>query len=606
MSQTWQPPKDYRERPVAILGAGVLGRRIACIWASAGYKVHVRDPSPEQRADCVAYVEENVASYAEKTGKAHGQAKAFEKLEEAVSNAWLIIEAVPEKIQLKIDTFAELDRLAPADCILASNSSSYKSSEMLAKVSEPAKARILNMHYYMPPQVMVVELMTDGFTEPAIFPFLVDCLKEAATIPYVARKESTGFIFNRLWAAVKREVMTILAEEVSVPEEIDSMWTEMFIKGAVTPCKTMDNVGLDTVAFIENHYIVERGLPAEKTVNFLKKEYLDKGKLGSKCSKGGLYPPAETSNGSSTKPKILVLDIGLSAKDPSTKAGQILQVSTDGHVQRVLATAQSLPDGLAVDPASKRMFWTNMGVPGKDDGAVYSANLDGTDIQTVIAPGVVNTPKQLTLDTKSKKVYFCDREGLRVVRCNYDGSGFEVIVQTGDYKRAEDGQDAMKWCVGVTVAPSLGKFYWTQKGPSKGGKGRIFYANITTPAGQSAASRDDAQCILNDLPEPVDLEIDEESRTLYWTDRGEIPFGNSLNRLRLDHFGLPLPSMSDKGYEVISRNLNEAIGLKLDLANDSIYLTDLGGSIYRCNAEGKQRVRLYSDENRALTGITLA
>jgi 3-hydroxyacyl-CoA dehydrogenase len=203
--------------------------------------VQVRDPSPEQRADCVAYVEENVTSYAHKTGKTHGQVKAFDQLEEAVRGAWLVIEAVPEKIQLKIDTFAELDRLAPTDCILASNSSSYKSSEMLVRVSEPTKARILNMHYYMPPQVMVVELMTSGFTETTIFPFLVDRSKEAETIPYVARKESTGFIFNRLWAAVKREVLTILAEEVSIPEEIDSMWTEMFIKGAVVPCKTMDS-----------------------------------------------------------------------------------------------------------------------------------------------------------------------------------------------------------------------------------------------------------------------------------------------------------------------------------------------------------------------------
>ncbi|KAI7978650.1 hypothetical protein EIK77_001975 [Talaromyces pinophilus] len=605
MPHCWQPPKDYRERPVAILGAGVLGRRIgklntsvvhhnrqraalkplyiACIWASAGDNVQVRDPSPEQRADCVAYIEENVASYTHRTGKTHGQVTAFDQLEEAVSRAWLIIEAVPEKIELKIDTFAELDRLAPTDCILASNSSSYKSSEMLVRVSEPAKSRVLNMHYYMPPQVMVVELMTSGFTDAPILPFLVDRSKEAATIPYISRKESTGFIFNRLWAAVKREVLTILAEEVSIPEEIDSMWTEMFIKGAVVPCKTMDS------AF-----------------DFLQKHYLDHGKLGSKCSQGGLYSPAETIDSDPTTPKILVLDIGLSAKEPSINGGQILEISSNGHVERAIVTSQSLPDGLAVDPDSKRMFWTNMGVPGKDDGAVYSADLDGTNLQSVVTPGVVNTPKQLTLDTRSKKLYFCDREGLRVLRCNYDGSNFEVIVQTGDYKRAEDCQDLRKWCVGVTVAPSLGKFYWSQKGPSKGGKGRIFSANINIPEGQSAISRNDVQCILNDLPEPVDLEIDEQSRSLYWTDRGEIPFGNSLNRLCLDHFGLPLPNMFDKGYEVISRNLNEAIGLKLDLPHNRIYLTDLGGNIYRCDADGKQRLRLCSDENRAFTGIALA
>jgi 3-hydroxyacyl-CoA dehydrogenase len=186
-------------------------------------------------------VEENVASFARHTGVTPSAIATFEHLEQAVRNAWLVIEAVPEKIQLKIDTFEQLDKLAPKDCILASNSSSYKSSEMLAKVSEPTKSRILNMHYYMPPQVMVVELMTDGFTDPSIFPFMVERSKEAGTKPYVARKESTGFIFNRLWAAVKRETLTILAEEVSTPIEIDSIWTEMFVKGGAVPCEGMDS-----------------------------------------------------------------------------------------------------------------------------------------------------------------------------------------------------------------------------------------------------------------------------------------------------------------------------------------------------------------------------
>lgn len=180
-------------------------------------------------------------AYAQKTKKTPGAAHAFENVRDAVEKAWLVIEAIPERINLKIDTFAELATVAPADSILASNSSSYKSSEMLEKVPAEAKARILNMHYYMPPQCMIVELMTDGHTTQDIFPFMVERSKEAATLPYVARKESTGFIFNRLWAAVKRETLTILAEGVSVPEEIDSMWTEMFIKGKSVPCRMMDS-----------------------------------------------------------------------------------------------------------------------------------------------------------------------------------------------------------------------------------------------------------------------------------------------------------------------------------------------------------------------------
>jgi 3-hydroxyacyl-CoA dehydrogenase len=172
----------------------------------------------------MAYIRENVESYAQKTGQVPGTALAFEDMPDAVADAWLVIEAVPEKVQLKIDTFAELAVLTPDDCILASNSSSYKTSEILEKVPAATKTRILNMHYYMPPQCMIVELITDGYTEERIFPFMVERSREAATLPYVARKESTGFIFSRLLAAVKGEALTILEEGVSIPEEIDSVW----------------------------------------------------------------------------------------------------------------------------------------------------------------------------------------------------------------------------------------------------------------------------------------------------------------------------------------------------------------------------------------------
>ncbi|KAL4923006.1 NAD(P)-binding protein [Aspergillus undulatus] len=605
MSSAWKPPKDYRNRPIAILGAGVLGRRLACVWTSAGYHVRVRDPSTQQRADCLAYVAENGALYAKKTGQKPGTVSTFEDLSDAVRNAWLVIEAVPEKIQIKIDTFAELEILAPGDSILASNSSSYKSSEMIGRVLDSTKTRVLNMHYYMPPQCMIVELMTDGYTAGNIFPFMVERSKEAGTIPYVARKESTGFIFNRLWAAVKREALTILAEGVSVPEEIDSMWEEMFVRGGVLPCSMMDNVGLDTVAFIEGHYVKERGLSTEKTVDFLQRNYLDKGKLGNKCSHGGLYPPKTLVANQTPETKLIVLDIGLAAATPRANAGQILELSIDGKLQRVLVKNQALPDGLAVDSGNKRMFWTTMGVPGKDDGAVYSANLDGSDIKTLVSPGVANTPKQLTLDHSARKVYFSDREGLRVFRCNFDGSGLEVIVQTGDHHILEERQDAMRWCVGIAVSPALGKFYWTQKGPSKGGKGRIFCANIGMPHGRIATTRGDIQCLLEDLPEPIDLEADEVSRTLYWTDRGELPFGNSLNRVWLDDAGFVVKDESPLGYEVLTRHLNEAIGLNLDLENGHIYLTDLSGTVYKTDADGKGKVKLHSGENRAFTGIAL-
>lgn len=360
---------------------------------------------------------------------------------------------------------------------------------------------------------------------------------------------------------------------------------------------------MDTVAFIESHYVKERGLSPENTVEFLEKNYLDQGKLGTKCSLGGLYPPSKTQEADG--PRLLVLDVGLSATVPTLGSGEILEFSADGKNQRVLVGNQALPDGVVLDSATSRMFWTNMGIPGKIDGAVYSANLEGTDVQTVISPGSINTPKQLALDSAARKLFFSDREGCRVYRCNFDGSDLEALISNGDYDESQDTKDVSKWCVGITVASNLGKFYWTQKGPSKGRQGRIFCADIPASVGQSPLSRDNVHCLLEGLPEPIDLEIDEESGYLYWTDRGEIPFGNSLNRARLSESGQLATTSSTQKFEVLTRHLKEAIGLKLDTKRGQVYLTDLGGHIYRCDMDGKNKEVIFHDDHRALTGIAL-
>ncbi|KAJ4366748.1 hypothetical protein N0V95_000077 [Ascochyta clinopodiicola] len=555
------------------------------------------------------------------TATTAGNVQVYEDLEHAVANAWLVIEAVPEKLELKISTFATLEKIASEDCILATNSSSYKSSEMIAEISDATKRRVLNTHYYMPPENMVVELMTDGFTDTAIFPFLSERFRESGAKPYVARKESTGFIFNRLWAAVKRETLTILSEGVSDAEEIDSLWTEMFIKGGAKPCRTMDQVGLDTVAFIEGHYIAERGLSSTHTTDYLKKEYLDHGRLGAKCDQGGLYPPKNknastndtSTNGTvheklSSDPTLIILDVGLSAAEPGNTSGEVLQLSTDGSAPKSLISGQALPDGIAIDHNSGHMFWTCMGEAGEKDGAVYSAKLDGTNQRTVIDSGKINTPKQLCLDAEAHQIYFCDREGCTVYRCNYDGTNLEILAQNSGTASYVAGQaNAINWCVGIAISPSRGKFYWTQKGPSKGGRGRIFCANIAMPEGKTAESRDDIKCILYGLPEPIDLEIDEKNSCLYWTDRGELPWGNTLSRVDLDDKGmlrLSDPALLPSKF-VIARRFHEAIGLKIDGRNNRIYVTDLGGSVYVCDLDGKNKKTIYQDEKRAFTGIAL-
>jgi hypothetical protein len=300
-----------------------------------------------------------------------------------------------------------------------------------------------------------------------------------------------------------------------------------------------------------------------------------------------------------------MLDIGLSTLPDPVHSGRIVVGSPDGRKLRTLVSGQMLPDGLDISLKTGRIYWTNMGIPNQNDGQVQSCKLDGSDIQTVIPVGAVHTPKQLILDQESEKLYFCDREGMRVMRSNLDGSQHEILIQVGDFNNQKDAEDQLNWCVGITVNRKEGKFYWTQKGISKGNKGRIFRANIEMPKSQTAKNRTDIELLFFGLPEPIDLEVDESTQTLFWTDRGDPPLGNSLNSVKVSEIkGLNEGEKSPR-YDTLMRQLHEAIGLKLDQVNKHIYLTDLGGSVYRCGFDGKDKKKVY-DEECAFSGIGLA
>lgn len=321
----------------------------------------------------------------------------------------------------------------------------------------------------------------------------------------------------------------------------------------------------------------------------------------------------EVKNSSTTSdvPLLYFLDIGMSAKNIADvmTSGRVLVGAADGRPLKTLIPHQHAPDGLDISPTAGKLFWTCMGVASADDGSVHSANLDGTGLQTIVEAGKIHTPKQLTVDDANRKLYIADREGLRIWRCDFDGMNLELLVQTGDHTKEVEKQDQTNWCVGITVSHSTGKIYWSQKGPSKGSQGRIFRADIDIPGGQTAAQRRDVECLFQHLPEPIDLEVDETHQILYWTDRGELPLGNSINRASLQGLGAvagpDVTSIPGRDYEIVVRDLHEAIGIKLDQIHHHLYATDLGGSVYRFNLDGSGRERFYEDEG-AFTGVTLA
>jgi 3-hydroxybutyryl-CoA dehydrogenase len=276
-------PTDFASRPVAVIGAGTLGRRIALMFAAHGAEVSIYDLAEAQRQAAVDYVTESLPALADGiNGVAPGQVSAQADIADAVRNAWLVIEAIPEKLELKKQIFGQLDELSPADAILASNSSSYASRMFLDKVHHPE--RVLNIHFYMPPKQNAVDVMSCGKTDRGVIDFVLARLPRFGFYPFEARRESTGFIFNRIWAAVKREALEVVAEGVSTPQEVDRMF-EINSGSAAGPFRMMDQVGLDVVLDIEEHYCAEHPEYPEGPRRLLR-SYLQQGRLGVKSGAG--------------------------------------------------------------------------------------------------------------------------------------------------------------------------------------------------------------------------------------------------------------------------------------------------------------------------------
>jgi len=273
---------------------------------------------------------------------------------------------------------------------------------------------------------------------------------------------------------------------------------------------------------------------------------------------------------------------------------RIHSMNPDGSDRKTIVTNCRLPDGIAVDVAAGYIYWTNMGVPNLEDGSIERADLNGKNRKVIVPQGGTYTPKQLHLDKENGKLYWGDREGMRVMRANLDGSQVETLVEAG--RGDKDRRDQTRWCVGITIDPKLRKFYWTQKGPDDAGLGRIFRANIDTPKGESPANRSDIEVLFDQLPEPIDLELDLENRVLYWTDRGDPPRGNTVNRAPIDKQAVP---------EILITHLMEGIGIALDVSGNRMFVTDFAGSVYSADLDGKnERNFLYAQGN--LTGIAYA
>jgi 3-hydroxybutyryl-CoA dehydrogenase len=279
-------PSDVRDRPVAVVGAGTLGRRIASVYVAGGTDVRLHDVSQAQLDACVRSVAETVDKVQDvldvHPAGGIGTLTTHDERADAVREAWMVIETVPEDLDLKCEIIGELDRWSEPDAILASNSSSLPTSLMLGDVDN--RWRVLNTHYQQPPELNAVELMSCGETDEGVIPSLMSKLPEYGLSPFWVRRESDGFIFNRIWASIKRECLMVVEEGVAMPEDVDTIWA-IFTSAGIPPFRLMDRVGLDVVLAIEEHYASARPALPEGPRALLR-EYIDRGFFGVKTGRG--------------------------------------------------------------------------------------------------------------------------------------------------------------------------------------------------------------------------------------------------------------------------------------------------------------------------------
>jgi DNA-binding beta-propeller fold protein YncE len=296
---------------------------------------------------------------------------------------------------------------------------------------------------------------------------------------------------------------------------------------------------------------------------------------------------------SSTPDRLVLLNIGTPSR--------ILTISPDGGDVRTLVPDVGVaPDGVAIDPVGRHMFWTYMGSShnGEDffatDGRVERIDLDGANRTVVVPEGAVVTPKQIQCDPENGLLYWCDREGMRVMRARTDGSELTVLVETGSTKSEQ--QDRRLHCVGVAIDPVAGLLYWTQKGKPNGNEGRILRSGLELPRGAGPASRPDIEVLFTDLPEPIDLDWVGETGYLYWTDRGDPPAGNTLNRAIIRP-GEPMVR------EIILTGLDEGIGLAVDSPGKRVFVSDLAGFVRVVSTDHPDPGSVIFSGHGPLTGI---
>jgi sugar lactone lactonase YvrE len=260
-------------------------------------------------------------------------------------------------------------------------------------------------------------------------------------------------------------------------------------------------------------------------------------------------------------------------------AGAVKVMNADGSNERTLATGSDViePDGIEVDIAGGKIYWTDMGPGGAadksvaiNDGRIMRSDLDGRNVETLVPTGITTTPKQLALDVPGGKVYWSDRGDVgdknvnpKIMRSNLDGTSVETIVSADVISP-----------VGIALDTPNGKVYFTDR-----------YANTIKRANLDGS---DVEVVVKDTEYPVDLLIDFESRTLYWTAR-EV---GGVYRVNMDK-----NDIDGAGLSPIITGVSAPIGITMDPDKRRLYYTEVlvsevSGAIWESDMDGRNAKKI--------------
>ena len=249
------------ESVCAVVGAGAMGHGIGEVLARTQPVVWLYDPDAGALEQAVTLVRESLERLeryglitAQVARETPSRLRTTTDLARAVERAWLVVEAAPEELAVKQELFAELDRLAPADALLATNSSSFTIAQVGARVATQRRPRIVGSHFFLPAQIVpLVEVSRGADTGDEAVERVYSLWEQCGKVPVRVRRDVPGYIANRLQRALVREALAQVAEGLASAEDIDravrfGFGLRFLVRG---PLAQRDVAGLDLAARVQ-------------------------------------------------------------------------------------------------------------------------------------------------------------------------------------------------------------------------------------------------------------------------------------------------------------------------------------------------------------------